>query len=107
MSETTTKKTYHATFLLDMRGTQDSVEEVIEQLKKDVEAVGGEVVESTNLGAREFARTPDTGFTEGPFIIIELNGPGTAPQALQERLRLNKVVNRVMVRSKFEETTRR
>lgn len=99
MSVTTTKKNYHATFLLDTRGTQETAEEIIDKLKKEVEAVEGEVVEATNLGVKEFARTPDRGFTEGPFIIIEFNGPGTAPQALQDRLRLNKTVNRVTVRS--------
>lgn len=75
------------------------MEEIIEQLKKEVEAVEGEVVEATNLGMKEFARTPDRGFTEGNFVIIEFNGPGTAPQAIQDRLRLNKTVNRVTVRS--------
>lgn len=90
-------KNYRATFVLDMRGKTQSVEEVIEQLKKDLEAVSAEVTEVENVGSKDFVRTPDREFKSGIFVHIDFKSPGSAPNALHERLRLNKAVDRVLV----------
>jgi ribosomal protein S6 len=80
-----------------MRDKTESVEEVIEQLKKEVEAEKAEIVHVENLGSRDFARTPDRNFRAGIFVQIDFRAPGFPPNALQERTRLNKAVDRVMV----------
>ena len=40
---TTTKRNYRATFILDNRGKEDSVDQIIDGVKKDILAVDGEV----------------------------------------------------------------
>lgn len=97
MSETS--KNYRASFVLDMRGKTESVEEIIDQLKKELEAVNAEVTEVENIGAKDFARTPDRDFKSGIFVNIDFKSPASAPQALHERLRLNKTVDRVLVQA--------
>jgi small subunit ribosomal protein S6 len=82
-----------------MRGQTKSVEEVIDALKKDLEAVHAEVIDVENIGTKDFVRTPDREFRSGIFVQIDFRSPGSAPQALHERLRLNKTVNRVIVQS--------
>lgn len=98
MSQTSQKsQNYRATFVLDMRDKTESVEEVIEQLKKEVEADQAEIVNVENIGRKDFARAPDRELKAGIFVQIDFRSPGYPPNALHERLRLNKTVDRVMV----------
>lgn len=92
-----TSQNYKATFVLDMRDKKESVEEVIEQLKKEVEAEEAEIVDVENFGPKDFARTPDRNFSSGIYLQIDFRAPNYRPNALHERLRLNKTVDRVMV----------
>jgi ribosomal protein S6 len=99
MSQTSQKnQNYRATFVLDMRERKESVEEVVEQLKREVEAENAEIVDVDNMGTKDFARTPDRNFKGGIFVEIDFRSPSYRPNALQERLRLNKAIDRVMVR---------
>ena len=40
---TQTKRKYHATFILDNRGREETIDQIIEGVKKDILAVDGEV----------------------------------------------------------------
>ena len=51
-----TKRNYKATIILDNRGKEDSVEQIIESVKKEIVAVQGEVTAVENLGRREFVK---------------------------------------------------
>lgn len=82
-----------------MRDKTESVDEVIEQLKKEVEAENAEITNVEKIGAKDFARTPDRNFTSGIFLEIDFRSPSYRPNALHERLRLNKTVDRVMVQN--------
>lgn len=95
MSET--NKTYRASFVLDLRGREETVDQIIEQLKGELSAVQAEVTQVETLGSKEFARVTRKGFDAGSFVNIDFRSPPEAPRALHERLRLNKVVNRLMV----------
>ena len=55
-----TKRNYKATFILDNRGKEDSVESIIEVVKKEITAVQGEVTAVENLGRRNFPGRPTT-----------------------------------------------
>jgi ribosomal protein S6 len=48
---------------------------------------------------REFARAADRRFTQGHSLEVYFEGPGTVPAQLQEKLRLDKRVNRIFVQS--------
>ena len=90
-------KLYRADFVLDLRGQTASVEEIVEQLKKELEAIQGEVTHVEDLGSKEFARVTDKSYNAANFVSIDFRSPPEAPAALHERLRLNKTVNRVLV----------
>jgi small subunit ribosomal protein S6 len=98
MTETTTEKnTYRASFILDTRTYQDSVESLIARLSEIITQLGGEVKKVDELGQKDFVRVTDRHFPAGLYVQVTFDGPHTAPSALQERVRLDKTVNRVMV----------
>jgi small subunit ribosomal protein S6 len=49
------------------------------------------------LGQQDFARTPDRRFPAGHYVQIEFTAPALKPASLQERIRLNKAIDRVLV----------
>ena len=96
---TQTKRQYRATFILDNRGKEDSIEQIIEGVKKEIAAVQGEVTAVENLGRKDFVRTPDSKFTNGVFVQVDFAAPPEGPAQLKERLRLNTSVARTLVES--------
>ena len=92
-----TKRNYKATFILDNRGKEDSVETIIESVKKEIAAVHGEVTAVENIGRREFVRKTDDKFPAGVYVQVNFTAPAAAPAQLHERLRLNDTVYRALV----------
>ena len=91
------KRNYKATFILDNRGREDSVDQIIEGVKKEIAAVSGEVTAVENLGRRDFARKTDPKFPAGVYVQVNFAAPAAAPAQLQERPRLNDTVYRALV----------
>ncbi len=91
------KRNYKATFILDNRGKEDSVDQIIEGVKKEIAAVQGDVTAVEQLGRRDFARKTDAKFPAGVYVSIAFAAPAGASAALQERLRLNDSVYRTLV----------
>lgn len=96
---TTTKRNYRATFILDNRGKEDSVDQIIEGVKKDIVAVEGEVSNVETLGRREFARVTDRNLPGATYVQIAFSAPSSGPAALKERLRLNNTVYRTFLQA--------
>ena len=92
-----TKRNYRATFILDNRGKEDSVEQIIEGVKKEIAAVQGDVTTVENFGRRDFARKTDDKFPAGVYVQVNFTAPAAAPALLHERLRLNATVYRALV----------
>ncbi len=95
--KTAETRKYRATVIFDMRGREDSAEDLAETLKAEIAALNGEVGKVEHLGSQDFARTPDKRFTSGHYAQMEFTAPPLKPGALQERIRLNKAVDRVIV----------
>ncbi len=93
------KRNYKATIILDNRGKEDSVEQIIESVKKEIVAVQGEVTAVENLGRREFVRKTDAKFPGGVYFQVNFAAPAAAPAQLHERLRLNSTVYRALVQN--------
>ncbi len=91
------KRNYKATFILDNRGKEDSVDQIVEGVKKEIAAVHGEVTAVENLGRRDFARKTDNKFPAGVYVQVNFSAPAAAPAQLHERLRLNDSVYRALV----------
>jgi len=94
------KRNYRATFILDNRGVEATVEQLIENVKQEIVTVEGEVAEVENLGQRDFARVTDPRHRSGTYVQVDFSGPGSAPAALKERLRLNRTVYRTYIQSR-------
>jgi small subunit ribosomal protein S6 len=99
MSTTTAKRNYRATFILDNRGKEDSVDQLVEGVKKEIAAVEGEVGAVESLGRKDFIRVTDKKFPGAPYVQISFAAPATAPAKLKERLRLNQSVYRIFLQS--------
>jgi small subunit ribosomal protein S6 len=95
----TDKRNYRATFILDNRGKEETVEQIIEGVKKDITAVQGEVSAVENIGKKDFVRVTDKKLTGATYVHVSFSAPAAAPAQLVERLRLNNSVYRTFVQS--------
>ena len=93
----TTKNNYKATFILDLRESEDDSAKVLADLNEILASIGGEVSDSEDLGMREFARAADRRFTQGHYVEIYFVAEGSVPALLKEKLKLDKRVNRIFV----------
>ena len=94
-----TKRNYRASFILDNRGKEETVEQLIEGVKKDIVAVKGEVSAVATIGKKDFVRVTDRKLTGAHYVQIKFSGPPDAPAHLRERLRLNQSVYRTFIQS--------
>ena len=93
------KRNYRASFILDNRGKEDSVDQIVDGLKKEITEIQGEVTAVENLGKKDFIRVTDRKFTSGAYVQMAVSAPPEAPAQLKERLRLNSSVYRTFVQS--------
>ena len=96
----TTKKKYKATFILDLRESKDDSVKVMADLNEILKSIGGEPSVSEDLGMLDFARAADRRYTKGYYIEIYFEGAGDVPSTLNEKLKLDKRVNRIFIESK-------
>lgn len=94
---TATASNYKATFILDTRGREESIDDLVEGLKADLVSVGADVANVENLGIQDFARIPDVKYTSGVYVRYEFSGAPAVPAAILEKLRLNKLVSHKMI----------
>ena len=96
----TTKNKYKATFILDLRESKDDSVKVMADLNEILKSIGGEPSVSEDLGMLDFARAADRRYTKGYDIEIYFEGAGDVPSTLNEKLKLDKRVNRIFIESK-------
>jgi small subunit ribosomal protein S6 len=92
-----TKRNYRATFILDNRGKQETVDQIVDGVKKEIVAIHGDVTGVENIGKRDFARVTDRKFTGAAYVHVNFSAPPEGPAQLRERLRLNGSVYRTFV----------
>lgn len=95
-----TKNTYKATFILDLRESEDDSAKVISDLNELLKSIGGEPSDSEDLGMREFARAADRRFSQGHYVEIYFESTSELPAILKEKLKLDKRINRIFIESK-------
>ncbi len=88
---------YKATFILDMRGREESADELVDGLKGELEAAGAEVSATENLGKQDFARAADRRYESGVYAQYKLSGGSDLPRNVLEKLRLNKLVSHKII----------
>jgi len=96
---TSIKRNYRATFILDNRGKEESVDQIIDGVKKVIAEVKGEVTGIENIGKKDFVRVTDKKLTGATYVHVNFSGPADAPANLREKLRLNASVYRTFIQS--------
>jgi small subunit ribosomal protein S6 len=99
MTAATTQKHYKVLLILDPRGREESIDQLIEQIKGEIISTGAEVTAADNLGLRDFARVTDARLTAANYVEFDVAAPLGLATRLQEHFRLNKAVYRLFVQS--------
>jgi small subunit ribosomal protein S6 len=94
-----TKRNYRASFILDNRGQEASIEQIVEGVKKVISEVKGEVTGVDTVGKKDFVRVTDKKLTGAHYVQIKFSGPADAPAHLREKLRLNQSVYRTFIQA--------
>jgi ribosomal protein S6 len=91
-------RNYRATFVLDTRGVETPLEELADSYRTLIAGLtGGEVILLDDQENRALARPARTGLDTAWILAFEFSGSPQAPAQLQEKVRLDRKVNRVMV----------
>ena len=93
------KRNYRATFIMDNRGREETIDELVEGVKKVIAEVQGEVSGVENIGKKDFIRVTDKKLTGATYVHINFAAPASAPAELIELLRLNDTVYRTFIQS--------
>ena len=93
------QRNYRATFILDNRGREETVDQLVDGVKKVITEVKGQVSAVENIGRKDFVRITDRKLTGAHYVQIAFSGPVDAPANLRERLRLNNSVYRTFIQS--------
>src|SRR5215213_11815074 len=93
------KRTYHASFILDNRGKEETIDQIVDGVKKVITEIKGEVTAVENVGKKDFVRVTDKKLTGAHYVQINFSGPADAPAHLREKLRLNGSVYRTFIQS--------
>ncbi|MDR0418448.1 MAG: 30S ribosomal protein S6 [Puniceicoccales bacterium] len=93
-------KSYRATMILDTRHHQDSVENLIANIKAKIAEAGATIGEIINKGQIKFQRATDRKFPAGIYLQIAFEGPTTAPEMVRSKFSLDSTVNRIFIESK-------
>lgn len=91
------KRNYRASFILDNRGKEESVDQIVDGVKKIITEVQGEVTGVESIGKKDFARVTDKKLTGAHYVHVMFSAPAGAPAQLRERLRLNGSVYRTFI----------
>ncbi len=94
-----TNRNYRATFILDNRGKEETVDQILEGVKKVIAEVNGEVTAVESIGKKDFARVTDKKLTGANYVHVNFSGPAESPAQLREKLRLNGSVYRTFIQS--------
>jgi ribosomal protein S6 len=96
MSDT---RKYIGSFILDMRGLTDTVDDVTRRLSGIITDSNGEVFSVENLGQKNFERVTDRNFPRGIYVQISFAGAPSIVEGIKSKLRLDKVINRILIES--------
>jgi ribosomal protein S6 len=86
--------------ILDTRNYQDSMENLIENIKAKIAEAGAVVGEIINKGQLRFQRITDRKFPAGIYLQIAFEAPTATPDVIRAKFSLDSTVNRILIESK-------
>jgi small subunit ribosomal protein S6 len=93
------QRDYRATFILQNRGQEETIEEIVEGVKQIIVELRGNISAVENIGRRDFARVTDRRLTGANYVHVTFSGPADVSGHLRERLRLNASVYRTFIQT--------
>ena len=82
---------YEATVVIDAKGKEDSVENIVNQISREFEQNGAKLEQVDNLGKKKFTSAPrhvDGGF----YVHFHFSGKPESIEAIKGKLKLNENV---------------
>jgi small subunit ribosomal protein S6 len=81
-------RTYEATIVLNTKGKEESIEQLISQVTKELETAGAQLQQVDQMGKREFPFSPRH-VTHGYFVNIQFAAEPKVIDTASARLKLN------------------
>ncbi len=91
------ERVYRATFILDPREVNMEVEEVNQKIQQVLTTLGASISSTKPIGSRPLARVTDRKMPNGIYLQYDFTGEPTLPAKIQEKYRLDRSVDRIMV----------
>ncbi|MBL9131815.1 MAG: 30S ribosomal protein S6 [Verrucomicrobiaceae bacterium] len=82
------KRQYEALIVLDTKGKEESVDQILGTVSKEMETAGLKLKQIDNMGKRKFPFNPRH-VEAGTFINIQFEGEPAALDTLRAKLKLN------------------
>ena len=82
---------YEAMIVLDMKGKEETVEQLIAGISRDFEKSGAKLEQIDHLGKRQFPFSPRH-VTSGYFVNFQIEADNTALDSMRAKLKLNENV---------------
>ena len=82
------KRKYEAMIVLDMKGKEESVEQLVSGIGREMEKAGAKLEQIDHLGKRKFPFNPRH-VESGYFVNFKIEADGAALDAVRAKLRLN------------------
>lgn len=82
------KRKYEAMIVIDTKGKEESVEQIVSQVGKDIEGSGAKLSQVDNLGKRDLPFSPRH-VTAAHFVNFHFEAEPGALDAVKTRLQLN------------------
>jgi len=92
-------KRYEGLFILNTTGKDEGVPDLIEKIKKDIEAAGGKVETTQKMEKKAFSRVADKKSSSGYYLNVIFECPPEALAGLRHRFGMNDDVFRVLFTS--------
>ena len=86
------KRKYQGVIVLDVSGKEDSVEDLIGQVGREIEDEGGRLEQIDQLGKKEFAYNPRH-LSSGFYVNYMFEAEPAMIEKVRERLQLNDLVH--------------
>lgn len=85
------KRKYEAMIVLDMKGKDESVEQLVSGISRDLEKSGAKLEQIDHLGKRQFPFSPRH-VTSGYFVNFQIEADNAALESIRGKLKLNENV---------------
>jgi small subunit ribosomal protein S6 len=82
------KRKYEALIVLDTKGKEETVDQLVSTVSKEMETAGLKLQQIDNMGKRKFPFNPRH-VEGGHFINIQFEGEAASLDALRAKLKLN------------------